>query len=243
MLRANNELCLHCTKPECSGICSAMLEDMGDVKGKRYIKTLTWHGITRSISEWAEIIGISRQALYKQLTGDVGIDEILERISEKQSRDDLPRGAVEQTIIHLSTMPLDYSIYWRQLQKSDGSTGMVARYGTIQSAPTNSVSKPTEARAMPELSLTDEELTKRGWIACVLYTIEQYRHDDRKSASSLKGDILEWRALDGLSIRKISERLNEHESQRKQLGMIKMKRIMDGIIEDVAREAVRRKLL
>lgn len=244
MLRANNELCLNCKKAECFGVCDALRDDMGEAHGRRYARTITWHGVTRTINEWAEVLGISRQALYRKLGESDDIGMMLSLISSTKTKGRLPHGATEETIIRLSTMPLDYDIYWRHIQRTDGSIGMVSRYGTITSAPTNAVSKPTESRAMPEISMTDDELTRRGWIACVLYIIDSYRHGGKKNDRvSMMGDILEWRALDGMTLKKICDRINETFQPRKPLTINTAKRIMNTIIEDVAAEAVRRKLI
>lgn len=244
MLRANNDLCLNCKKAECIGICDALRDDMGEAHGRRYARTITWHGVTRTINEWAEVLGISRQALYRKLGESDDIGLILSLVNGTRNKNKLPYGATEETIIRLSTMPLDYDIYWRHIKRTDSSIGMVTQYGKITSAPTNAVSKPTETRAIPEASLSDDELTRRGWIACVLYIIDSYRHGRKKNDRALlMGDILEWRALDGMTLKKICDRINETITLKRPMTISLAKRIMNTIIEDVAAEAVRRKLI
>ena len=244
MLKANNELCLNCKQPHCDGICDALIDDMGSVKRSRLSKTVTWRGITRSITEWAEILGISRQTLYRRLNDCDDIEETMAEITNSKAHISLPHGAIEQTLIQLSTMPLDYALYWKLMKTTDGSQGMIAKYGKIQTAPTNRVSNPTEGRAMPELSMSDEALNKRAWIACVIYTIEDYRNaSTHKHECMIRADMLQWRAIDGMSLKKICETLNEIEQRRRPFTILGIKRMMEKVIETVAENAVKRGLI
>ena len=247
MLRPNgeealNDLCLHCEKPSCPGICDELRETMGEVTYAKRGATITWHGLTRKISEWAEVFGMTSRALYKRLEGKTDAELILTELCERRAPGSVPPERIEQTYIRLSTMHADYELYWKRLEISEGSAGLVARYGAVQSAPTGKTSDPVARRAMPELTISDEALERRSWIACVLYMIEYYRHQTEYN-SRLKSRLLEMRAIDGLTMRLICKRLNDQRGENeREVSVAYLRRYFERIVNDVALEATRRGL-
>lgn len=246
-MRANNDPCLTCERPECTGICDKIRDTMGEIDTSKAIHTITWHGVTRSVNEWAEILGIGRSTLYRQID-DTSIDEYMQSlVSRKTSKTDLPKGSIEETYIRLSTLHLDYLLFWNRMSSVDSSSGLIARYGVIQLAPTNAVSNPTESKALPETSMSDEALYRRGWVACVLYMIEQYHVRNKQTGmpnDRLRAKLLQWRAIDGYTMRKIAEKLtNEQHPSDRPITPMRVRKYMNPVIEDVTREALRRKLI
>lgn len=248
MLKANNELCLTCKKPDCSGICSQLRDEMSDVDTSKPIHEITWHGVTRSIGEWAEILGVNRTTLYRQINDFDNPDEALAHaLSKGKAKSDLVAGSIEETYVRLSTMHLDYILYWNRLSGHDSSAGMVARYGAVRASPTNATSNPVERQALPELILSDDALYRRGWVACVLYMIEHYRqrnHDTPHPGDRMRAKLLEMRAIDGLTLRKMSDRLNEEMPYlTSTISPMRLRQYMEPIVHDVAEEALKRGLI
>lgn len=241
---AVNELCLNCERAECPGICDRLKEDMGEIDNSKRIQTITWHGVTRPVAEWAEILGIPRTTLYRKLNGRTDIDAIFETLHSKE-KSPFPPGAIEETYLRLSTMHIDYCLYWDQTLIRDGSGGLVARYGAVRVSPTNFTSDPTVMRAMPELMLTEEALNRRAWVACVLFVIEQYRTRTGKKVPDYptRAKILEWRAIEGLTLKKISEMLNTEMEDDRQVTVQQLRKYMGNIVDDITKEAMRRGLL
>lgn len=240
---AINQMCLNCKKPSCPGICDDVRVAMGEITRERNAWSLTWGGVTRTISEWAEILGVSKTKLYDRMKTADDVEAILTELTIND-KSDLPRGALEETCLRISTMHMDYKLYWEQMLRRDGSAGMVARYGAVRASPTHATSNPTVSRALPELSMTDEALYKRAWIACVLMTIEVYRANKNISNGEIKARILEWRAIEGLTLKKIAERLNEgNEDWKKQITVKSIRNYMERIMREVAREALKRGLI
>ena len=247
-MRANNDPCLECERPDCPGICDKLRNSMDVVDTSRAVHTITWHGVTRPVSEWAEILGVSRQTLYRRLNEADDAEETLNRTLRMNSDGQvLPHGCIEETYIRLSTMHLDYLIYWNRLTANDSSAGLVARYGAVQVAPTNATSNPTESRALPEASLSDEALYRRGWIATVLCVIERYHVRDRLKpypSDRLKAQLLEWRAINGLTLKKMSDKLNEmYPDTLRNFHPAQLRKLMEPVVSDVAREALKRGLV
>ena len=238
---AINELCLKCETPSCPGICDEMRKTMGEIDESKRIHTLTWGGMTHTVRTWAEILGIPRRTLYNWLGKTTDMNEIMQALL-KTRHSKLPSSYIETTYSILSIMHLDYKIYWERYEKMDGSAGFVSRYGHIKSAPTNAVSNPTMNRALPEVMLSDEALRKRAWIACVIYIIERYRAQ-QKEKERLKANVLEWRAIDGYTMRKIVEMLNsEKDEWQREFTMNQIRKMMENIVIEVTDEAYERGL-
>ena len=243
MLRSNNEPCLNCKRLECPGVCDRLKEGMKLEENLKGSQTITWQGITRPIGEWAEILGVSRQTLYRRLEAATDEGDVISRIIiGKKDCDGLNKSCIEEAYIRISTMHLDYLLYWNRLGIDDSSRGMVARYGEIRTAPTNAVSKPTEMNALPEVCMSEEALYRRGWVACVLYIIEQYRIKKDRT-SQLKAKYLKWRAIDGYTVRRISEEGNKELYESARVTPMQIRKYMDAIVQDVAREARSRNLV
>lgn len=248
MLSAINDICLKCEQAECPGICDKVKDDMGEVNYSTSTHTITWHGVTRTVNEWAEILGLTRQALYKRLEAAESEEEALSTaLTGKEPKANISRAVIEETFVRLSTMHLDYMLYWNRMTPNDSSAGMVARYGAVRASPTNATSNPVERRALPELNMSDEALYRRAWVACVMYIIEKYRA--RNATKPFPGDkmratILEWRAIDGLTIKKMCDKLDEMEiCDRYYTSPMRVRRFMDYIVHDVAEEALKRGLI
>ena len=241
---AVNELCLNCERAECPGICDKLKEDMGEIDNSKRIQTITWRGMTRPVAEWAEILGIPRATLYRKLNGCTDINAIFENLHSNDSKT-FPNGAIEETYLRLSTMHIDYYLYWEQKLNRDGSAGMVARYGAVRVSPTNATSNPTVMRAMPELMLTEEALNRRAWVACVLFIIERYRtqKQNRIPDNPTRAKILEWRAIDGLTLSRICENLNAEAEDERQVTVKQLRKYMSSIVNDITKEAMRRGLI
>jgi hypothetical protein len=221
---------------------------MGEIRLSRPPQTLTWHGVTHTVSEWAEIFGIPRATLYRRLNGienaDV-LDEMLDAtIAQKKNTRHFPPGVIQETYVRLSKMHFDYMVFYNQLAAMDGSAGFVARYGSIRSAPTNAISKPTEQRAMPELALSEDALYRRSWVSLVLYMIELYKAMDSEGsvAGQIKAQVLQWKALDGYTHEKIAALMNVEMFDKNEITVSRVRKYMQRIVEDVALEAMKRGL-
>lgn len=236
-----NDLCLTCEKPSCPGICDELRQTMGEVESSARGHMVTWHGITRTVGEWAEVFGLTKTALYKRLKDESEIEAIMTALCRQDRGTQLPPSWMEQVYLRLSTMRLDYELYWKHLTISEGSAGLVARYAAVQSAPTNRASNPVERRAMPEITLSDEALTRRAWIACVLFVIERYRmhkSDSRYDSTPLKAKLLEWRALNGWTMKKICDTLNADKLDYEDpITITRLRKYFQSVVTDVAKEA------
>jgi len=241
---AVNELCLNCERAECPGICDRLKEDMGEIDSSKRVQTITWRGVTRPVAEWAEILGIPRATLYRKLNGCTDIDAVFENLHRGEDGK-LPTGAIEETYFRLSTMHIDYYLYWEHKLINDGSVGMVARYGAVRVSPTNATANPTVMKAMPELMMTEEALNRRAWVACVLYIIERYRTQTTRRVpdNPTRAKILEWRAIDGLTLKKICEQLNAEADDSRQVTIKQLRSYMNNIVIDITKEAMRRGLI
>ena len=142
-------------------------------------------------------------------------------------------------------MHIDYYLYWEQKMVNDGSAGMVARYGAVRVSPTNATANPTVMRAMPELMLTEDALNRRAWVACVLFIIERYRTQTARRVpdNPTRARILEWRAIDGMTLKKICEMLNAEAEDDRQVTIKQLRKYMGSIVNDITREAIRRGLI
>lgn len=240
-----NDLCLNCQKADCPGICAELRESMGDVERTRRGQTITWHGVTRTIGEWAEVFGMSKLTLQRKLHITSDIEAVMEGICNEKQSGTVKSGLLEKAYIRLSTMHIDYELYWKRLEISEGSAGLVARYGAVQSSPTNRTSNPVERRAMPEITLSDEALERRAWVACVLYCIEHYRmHKHVKNDNSqLKAAILEQRAIFGWTMRRICDEMNKNRMDYEDpMTIARLRRFFQIIVMEVCKEAERRGL-
>lgn len=248
MLRANNDPCLHCNLPECPGICDKVRGSMSEVDTTKAVHTITWCGMKRSVSEWAEILGVSRSQLYKRLeTAESDVSVLREFIVVSTDDPEIPASTIEEVYIRLTTLHTDYRLYWNRLHGSDSSAGLVARYGAVRASPTNATSNPVEQRAMPELNMTDEALNRRAWVACVLDVITYYQKRNRskpRPGDRIRARLLELRAIEGLTIKKICARMNETDPYRcVEYNPMHIRRYMEAIVRDIAREAIRRGLI
>jgi hypothetical protein len=124
---------------------------------------------------------------------------------------------------------------------------MVARYGAVQSAPTGKTSDPVARRAMPELTLSDEALHRRAWVACVLHILDCYRaseSDQPYSGDALKARLLERRAIQGDTVRRLCNDFNAEDPYAKRpMPLLKLRKYFEKIVVDVTREAWRRGLI
>lgn len=238
---AINELCLTCEREDCNGICDELRETMGTVRENRTVQTLTWRGVTRTISEWAEIFGISRQAMYKRIkaygNGHTAIDMSIKGTTLEKS---LPKGAIEETYMRISNMHEDYLTVWCKLEKADTSAGMVVKYDAIRTSTTNKVSDPTLERALPELQMTDSDIEKRNWLACAFYIMNYYKIRYPKDHTNER--ILGYRIIEGYSMVRIAKIIDEEDTKHK-ANLDRVRRRMNIIVRDIATEAFKRGLL
>ena len=156
----------------------------------------------------------------------------------------IPVGHIEEVYQRISTMHHDYEIYWKNQMKIEGSQGMIAHYGEEQTGNTNRVSNPTENKAMPELNMSDTQIYRRSWVACILFLIDRYdsiRGKDR-AVLELKSRVLNMRAIEGKTLDKICEQLNEGIEWAKQININRVRNLMRDIVTDIASEAERRGL-
>ena len=250
MLSANNSPCMECEKPTCPGICDKLRAAMGEIDTHRAQHTITWNGVERTVDEWAEILGVSRSTLYRKLDQNVDIESMFNNLASARSgKSKLPPGCLEETYIRLSTMHLDYLLFWNRLNNTDSSAGMVVKYGAIKTSPTHHTSSTVEQRAMPELGLSDEALNRREWIACVLDVLARARKRNNQTpfpGDQMRAQMLEWRAIEGLTMKRICERIQEDypvQNNRYTYTPMRIRRFMEPIVIDVAREALKRKLI
>ena len=233
-----NDVCLNCTKPDCPGFCEELRQRMSH--GRKNVQTLEWRGFIRTINQWANVLGIPRKTLYNRMNKGLSVEEILDPIPTK-SFNDIPKGLAEDIYIRLSNMHHDYIIFWDRPNAIADSAGMVTNYNKIQISKTHKVSSIVEQRAIPEILMTEEANIRRQWIACVIDVIKDYRRTMyKKRGNRLKANILEWRAIDGLTLTKIVEKINEELVSP--ITVQKVRSQMNSIVVDIAAEAIRRGL-
>lgn len=78
----------------------------------------------------------------------------------------------------------------------------------------------------------------------MLYMIERYRQRNRDKphpGDRMRAKLLEMRAIDGLTMRKMSDRLNEEMPYATgTYTPMRLRRYMEPIVQDVAEEALKR---
>ena len=234
-VRAVNTQCLKCTRADCPGFCDELRRSLTSFG----VKTIQWHGFVRTIPEWAEILGVSRSTLYSRLK-DGDPEEVFESLHHDHS-EKITGKLIEEVYLRISNMHCDYLVFWDRPNRISDSAGMVTDYDKVLTSPTHKKTSIVEQRAMPELMLADDANEKRAWISCVLYVIEQYRKEQNtKRGQRLKANILEWRAIDGHSLRSICDKINEELVRPITLNKVRSQ--MSSIVIDVANEALLRGL-
>lgn len=232
-----NAACLNCTRPDCPGFCEELRASLAP--DEKNVQTLQWRGYIRTISEWAEILGVSRATLYRRINKGMSVDEILEPTNSDNST--IPGDLIEEIYIRLSHMHADYLVFWDRPGGISDSAGMVTNYNKVQVSPTNKVGSIVEQRAIPEIMMSEDANTRKAWIACVLDVIKMYRKGQYNHRGyRMKANILEWRAIDGLTVSRIADRINE-EIYRP-ITINKVRNQMAAIVNDIAREAMLRGL-
>jgi len=238
-----NDMCLNCTRPSCNGICDDLRASMGAVRDEGKHKTMTWNGCTHTVSEWADILGVSRQYLYEKLNEKVDPKDIFRSAFIGRERMTYSSRYAEEVYNRLSTMHLDYSLFWATPMERNASLGMVTHYGKIQSAPTNKVTNIVESLAIPEAMLSDDVVERRSWIAMILFLIQYYNSFKGKAKRNgdMKAFILEQRALQGLTLKRIAEEYNKKMVYS--FTLVIYRRLMNEIVDDIIQEGLRRGLL
>ena len=241
---AVNEVCLNCTLYECPGICDRLRDAMGKASGE-IATSITLNGVTRSVRQWSEILGLTRQTIYNRMKKGLPPEEVLS--SDAGTRNEkYPQEFVEEVYMRLSRMHLDYKLFWDNPRIVDDSAGMVTNYNKIMSSPTNRISSVVETRAMPELALSDYAIERREWIGVVLFLIDDLRMRDygRTSKWMTLSLVLEWRAIDGMTVRKIVDKLQElHANYGKPITIHYVRECISEIVDEIIPIAQKRGLL
>ena len=203
---------------------------------------MTWQGQTRTIAEWSDILGVSRQYLYSKLNNTESPDEIFTKAFNKHHSE---RNTlfVEEVYNRLSTMHIDYELLWATPMEKHSSLGMVTNYGKIQTAPTNRVSNVVESLAIPEAMLSDDVAERRAWIGLVLYLIQYYQNHKGRNHNNgdMKAFILEARALKGKTLKAIMEEYNHMTFHH--CSLVTYRNMLGLIVNDIIDEAQHRGLL
>ena len=239
-ISAYNSLCLNCVREDCPGICDELKENIGVINNKR--KRLEWNGVTHTVPEWSEILGISKTVIYDRINKGLSVDEIL-RVGSRDVKSSYSRNRIELVYTRISTMHIDYLLYWDNGRRISDSAGMTTNYNKIVSSPTNKINSIVEARAMPDIMESDFAQERKAWIACILFMIYKYRSETsttRYPTNPIKANILEWRAIDGWTMKKIGEYINEH--YYKPVTIMALRKYMQLIVDDIIPEADRRGL-
>lgn len=232
-----NDLCLHCTREDCDGICDELRAANGPINLSKRAMTITWKGYTRTVPEWAEILNIAPQTLYYRIRKGLEIDDIMSNKVVVVNLVDKPAEWYEIVHNRLTQMHLDYILYWDRPKGIQDSTGMVTHYNPIQSAPTNKINSLTEMRAIPEAMMSDDALERCAWIQVAMDLLNRYR---RKGAK-LRYDILQLRAFQGFTLRRIVEHLNDERIRP--ITVYKARKELNTIVEDMMSLAYEKGLL
>lgn len=223
---AINDLCLHCTRETCNGICDALRAANGPLRISKRGKRITWNGCTRSVHEWAEIMNVSPNTLYRRLRDGMPLEDVMTRAVVRRL-DRCPPEWREKTCAMLARMHIDYLLYWDRPTGLQDSAGMVTRYEPSESAPTNRTVSLTEMRALPETMLSDDILEKRAWIRCAMELAGKYR----VRGPEIRYEILQLRAFEGCTLRRIVDRLNDERLRA--VGITKTRHELNNVIDDL----------
>lgn len=238
---AYNSACLNCTRHDCPGMCRELKESLGIVKSKSV--TLEYNGVRRSVAEWSEIMGIPRTTIYDRMNRGLSPDQVLTPY-EGVYHSTQPRTYVEAVYTHISSMHLDYKLFWDRENRLPDSAGMTTNYHKIMVSPTNKITRLVEQQAMPGIMESDYSEEKKAWIAFILDMIKKYRDagtGDRHFPNSLKANILEWRAIDGWTMPKISEHISSFSYRPVTIHSVRS--YLSRIVDELIPEALARGLL
>ena len=247
-------VCLNCKRANCNGACDALRKvlsvdretnqrtgDCYQQRTRRASKYL-YNGELKTVAQWADTLGISRNALYAHLRNGESMASIINRFSGFKNRSAAPCITLEQedeTRRRLDAMRGDREFFDKMPGCRDSSAGMVASYGKVQSASTNRISSIVEDMAIAEANMPDEMLMRREWLRCAEHVLCGYMNQKEQKAG-LTAFLMDKKVFCGWTVRRIQEVWESDRGYRPSHNCIYYR--YSKIVHDVAVEALARGL-